>query len=359
MVARPNFLAGSATMLRTMMSRLAGAIMIAWLCAGPAISSATEATIRSLPLISSEATVASCGDELVLRTEDGRLLAIDSAGMSRSVDIQGRSLIVFRGLGSRCLALEPVRGLLDITGPVVTAVRAVHGTLPNEVISAAQADDGRVWLGVAGSDQVAVVGTDGTVRYFDLPDGRSGYGTLQTAEIRVPPVSSSVPLFTSEMQLLSASPRYVWGIRSSIPPGPPSYVVRIDPRTLAYRCIPLDTTQRGAGLAALDDEHAAVLIANNRLFITTASRIERQWELPGASLYVAPPWSLNLVTAVAGGADAVSLKDGALWHVSLQRTDLELKGRFPGRPAWIAALSDRVAAINTDTSEFMAIPILQ
>lgn len=315
-----------------------------------------DATVTTLPLrgISSEATVASCGDRIAVRTADGRLLSIAPDATVTSIRGAMRALTVFRGHDQRCLTLDATSGLLDVSRRVATPVRGLAGALPDNVVAAAQSADGAVWFGFAGTNQIGVFGADGVARYYDLPDAACGAGLLRPAELRLPPMTSSNPIQTAQTQLLSASSRYVWGFRSTTPPSDPSYVIRIDPAARSYRCTPLETW-RGAGLAALDDEHAAVLLENDDLLIVSPGRIVDRWALPGPDRYHAPPWSHNLVAAADDGAEIVSLKDGALWHYSANSETITFRTRFPGRPSWITVLADRIAAINTDASELMTV----
>ena len=320
-------------------------------------SLAEDVTTRSLPLIPSETSVASCGNRLVVRAGDGGVLSTDASGRSARVGGATGVSLVFTGNHARCLALNSAQGLLDVTGATAKVVFEPRGTLPNSITAATQAADDSVWIGIAGSEQVAVFAPDGSVRYFDLPHDGLGNGTLAPAEPRFPPSVSATPLFASELQSLAASPGYVWGLRTTIPAGDasPSYLIRIDPATQAYSRIVLDTNRRGAGLAALGDDSAVVLMSNDRILVTDSARILLRWEIPGTPRYATPPWSLNLAVPFGDGADVVSLKDGTLWHVSVPGQTIELKARFPGRPSWLTVLSDRFAAVNSDASELMTI----
>jgi hypothetical protein len=165
-----------------------------------------------------------------------------------------------------------------------------------------------------------------------------------------------MPLFVAELQLLSASSHDLWGVRSTIPSAGASYLIRIDPSMRTFQCVSLESDGRGAGLAALGDDRAAILTENDRLLISTAQRIVDRWELPGTMRYHAPPWSRNLVTAADDGAYVVSLKDGALWRYGTRKT-ITLEARFPGRPSWITMLPGRIAAVNTDAAELMTVSV--
>jgi hypothetical protein len=144
-------------------------------------SSGAAVTTHPLPGVSSEATVASCGARLVVRTDDGRLLWITPDGTTSMPKAAPGSLAMFRGRGSRCLMLDATRGLLDVTGPPVTQVHGLAGTLPNVVTAAAQSDDGSVWFGVGGSNQIGVLESGGETRYYDLPQTCSATGALRPA----------------------------------------------------------------------------------------------------------------------------------------------------------------------------------
>jgi len=317
---------------------------------------AASVTTHQLPAIDAEASVAACGNRFVIKPKRRSMISVAADGRVQSVPNAGSALFVFSA-GDRCLSIDTSAGIVDVTDAVPSVVHGVSGTLPNAITAAARSANGSVWIGIDGSDQIGVIDKAGTVAYFDLPEKDLDTGTLVPAELRLVPDASAVPVFTRGVQLLAASPQFIWALQVSTPPDAPSYVIRIDPGTGAYQRLQLGSNRRAAGLAALADDLAVILMSNDHVLVVSPDRVLLQWELPGKTRYVAPPLSVSLVTAVPGGADIVSLKDAALWHYSRDRGMLELKAQFPGRPSWIVELTNQLVGVNTDAAEFMTTPL--
>jgi hypothetical protein len=319
----------------------------------PRNAAGQEVLTRQLPPLDANAVVAPCGDWTGILSNSTVSTLSPNGDVTTISNVTG-AVAVFSD-GGRCSVIEAGHGIVDIeSASAGSALRVLSGTLPDIITAATAGADRSVWFGIEGSDQLGMIRKDGTVRYFDFPEGDPPIGTLRCAGLQVAPKLSKTPILTKDVQLLSSAGNYVWALRGSMPLNAEAYALRFDPVSLAYERIGLGPAERFAGLIALSDGRAVVLTLADHVMLIGSTRIEMQWDLPGVPRYHAPPFRLNMVTGSKDTVYLAAVKDGALWSLSMASGMLTRKGVFPSRPAWIYVIGKRLIAIDTERSTFMS-----